>query len=222
MFKVSTKKNAVKEVAGSSFINKSGVYDVTIQHAYINVAKTGSERVNFVVDYNGQEQTLYGPYFKYENGETMEIGTALYNKLAIVAGLEDGDELTLVEEEIPIGKDQTPTEVEIIEEFNDLPIKVYMQQSFKRYEGRITEKRDLRAFYRGEDGATAEEVVNGENFGDQLKVVLEKYAHKVTYHDDITEEEVQEWFEERKNAQQGSKGTPKPKASAKRRNAKFQ
>lgn len=213
MFKVSTKKNAVKEVTGgSSFINKSGVYDVTIKHAYINVARTGSESINFVVDHNGQEQTLYGPYYKNKDGETLEIGTGIYNKLAIIADLSDGDELTLVEEELPLGKDQVATEVSTIEEFEDLPVKVYIQQIFSKYEGNINEKRDIRAFYRAEDNATAEEIVNDENFGEQLKVVVEKYADKVTYRDDLTEEDVKEWMDERRSGQQDSKATPKPKA----------
>ena len=215
MFKVSTKKNAVKEVTGGSFINKSGVYDIVIKHAYINVASTGSESINFVIDYNGQEQTLYGPYYKNKNGETLEVGTGVYNKLAIIAGLSDGDELTLVEEELPLGKDQVVTEVSTIEEFEDLPVKVYIQQIFSKYKGNINEKRDIRAFYRAEDGATAEEIVNDENFGEQLKVVLEKYADKVTYRDDLTEEDVKEWMDERRSGQQDSKTTSKPKRRSK-------
>ena len=213
MFKVSTKQNAIKEATGgSSFINKSGVYDVVIKHAYIHTASTGAESINFSVDYNGQEQTLYGPCYKNREGETLEIGTNVYNKLAIIAGLGDGDELTLVDNELPLGKDQTLTEVYTIEEFEDLPVKVHIQQVFQRYEGSINEKRDIRTFYRAEDGATAEEITNDENFGSQLKVVIEKYADKVSYRDDLTEEEVKEWLDERRNERQGPKAAPKPKA----------
>ena len=216
MFKVTTKQEAIKEVTNTSnFINKSGVYDVVIKHAYINVAKTGSESINFVVDYNGQEQTLYGPYYKNKEGETLEIGTNLYNKLAIIAGLDDGDELTLVENEIPLGKDQTLTEVSTIEEFEDLPVKVYVQQVFSKYEDNINEKQDIRTFYRAKDGATAEEIINDENFGNQLKVVMEKYADKVVYRDGLTEEDVKEWLNERYSKQQDTKKTPKPKRRSK-------
>ena len=212
MFKVTTKQEAIKEVTNTSnFINKSGVYDVVIKHAYINVAKTGSESINFVVDYNGQEQTLYGPYYKNKEGETLEIGTNLYNKLAIIAGLDDGDELTLVENEIPLGKDQTLTEVSTIEEFEDLPVKVYVQQVFSKYEDNINEKQDIRTFYRAKDGATAEEIINDENFGNQLKVVMEKYADKVVYRDGLTEEDIKEWLNERYSKQQDTKKTPRPK-----------
>ena len=217
MFKVSKNKNVVKEVTSSNFIVKSGVYDIVIKHAYIHVAKTGSESINFVVDYNGQEQTLYGPCYKNREGETLEIGTNLYNKLAIIAGLEDGEELTLVEDELPLGKERTLTEVSAIEEFEDLPVKVYIQQVFRKYEGDITENRDIRTFYRAEDGATAEEIVNDENFGEQLKVVLEKYADKVSYRDGLTEEEVKEWLEERRNKQQDSKKAPKPKSKPRKK-----
>jgi len=82
-FKVSTAKEALSTFGESSFIAASGIYDVTIKFASVDVSKGGAESVNFNVDYNGNDVTLYGPYVTNKDGATNEIGAKLINSLAV-------------------------------------------------------------------------------------------------------------------------------------------
>lgn len=220
--RVTTNPAAIQETGGSSYISKSGIYDVTVKFASIAVSKNGAESINFNLDYNGNSQTIYGPYVTDRNGETLEIGAKLINKLAIIAGMTDGDDFEIEEETHAVGKDNKEQEFTVISNFTDLPIKIRLQEEYSRNPstGEITKKMVIKNFFR-EDGASAEEIVNDTEIGKRLAVEQEKYASNVTYADSAkgandapTPEEVEEW-KAAKAAAGNSAPTPKPKTPAK-------
>lgn len=209
MFKVSKSKEAVAESNGSSFISDSGIYDVTINFASGEISKNGAEQVNFNVDYNGNSQVFYGPYVVNTDKSANVIGQQLINKLAIIAGMEEGDEPEIEQQKHKVGKDNKEVEFAVITQFSELPIKLRVQEEYSRYNGAITGKLIVKSFF-SEDGASAEEIVNGTEPGVRLALEQDKYASHITYKDGLTADEVAEW-----KANKSSKSpTPTPSTSA--------
>ena len=215
--KVSTSKDAISETSGGNYIAKSGVYDVTIKFASLDVSKNGAESINFNLDYNGNEQTIYGPYITDKEGNTLDIGAKLINKLAVIIGMEEGDSYEIEEETHTVGKDKKPQEFSVITNFTDQPIKIHLQEEYSiskggANDGQIRKSMVIKNFFRA-DGASAEEIVNGTEVGKRLETTLEKYASNVTYRDELTPEMVEEWKKARASDSKPA-ATPAPKASA--------
>lgn len=207
-FKVTTDAAAIAD-GGSSYIASSGIYDITIKFASVDVSKNGAESVNFNIDYNGNSQTIYGPYVTAKDGTALDIGLALINKLAIISGMSAGDQPVIESEEHAVGKDNIVREFKVITNFSDLPVKIRVQEeySINPNTNEIQKRLVPRAFFR-EDGASAEEIVNGTEIGKRLALEEEKYASNVTYKDNLTSEMVAEWKEQRASAaKSGSKPT---------------
>lgn len=209
MFKINTSKDAVAESNGSSFINKSGIYDVMIKFASVDTSKGGAKSVNFNLNYNGNDQTIYGPYVQSKAGDQLDIGMNLINKLGIIAGLGNGDGLEIEQEEHIVGKDKKSQEFAVITNFSDLPVKIRIQLEYSKYNGDISERKVIKSFFR-EDGASAEEIVNESEAGKRLALETDRYADNITYKDDLTPEDVAAWID----AKRGKGGlTPTPKAA---------
>lgn len=213
MFTVSTDQNTIKDSGGMSFIGTSGVYPVTINFASITTSKNGAKGIAFNVTYNGNQQTIYGPNYTNNDGKYNDISVRLYNQLAIIAGLEDGDTFSTSEEVHTVGKDNEEREFEVIDELTDLPVIMHIQAEYSTYNGEIKERMNIRAFFR-EDGATADEIVNDGEIGKRLALVEEKYASTVSYKDGLTEEDVTAWKAARSGKGNGG-STPAPKATPK-------
>jgi hypothetical protein len=219
-FTVSKNPDAIKDTGngGSGYINRSGVYDVVLNYTQIAPTKNGAYQINFNVTHNGMNQTLWGPILVNKDGNLNEITKELLNRLCVIAGMEDDQVIETETAEYPTGKDQKMTEMEVIPELCDLPVKMRIQMEYGVYNGEITERRNVRAFYR-EDGATAQEAASGEDIGRRLAIDLEKYADNITYNNDLTEEDVQNWIKQRSEAAKSakeSKPTPKAKSTTKR------
>lgn len=213
--KVNTSKDAIGETGGgSSYMAKSGVYDVTINFANVAVSTNGAESVNFNLDYNGNQQAIYGPYVTDTQGNDLEIGMKLINKLAIIAGLGDGDEFEIEEETHAVGKDNLEQEFAVITNFSELPIKIRLQEEYtvNPKTNQIRKSMVIKNFFR-EDGASAEEIVNGTEIGKRLALETEKYSTNVTYKDGLTPEAIEAWKAD-KAAEGGKKTTPTPKAKS--------
>ena len=214
MFKVSTSKEAIADNSGSSYINESGIYDVTIKFASLDKsAKSEAQSVNFNLDYNNNDQTIYGPYIKGGQGQDLEIGQKLINKLAVVAGMTDGDTFEFETEEHPVGKDKTPKEFNVIQNFSDIPIKIRIQLEYgiNPNTNEITERKVIKSFFR-EDGASAEEIINDSEAGKRLAWETEKLADAITYKDNLTAEDVAAWKESKKSNKPSA--APKAKVAA--------
>lgn len=213
-FKVTTNHEAIQETGGiSSYIAKSGIYDVKILFASVDTSKSGAESVNFNLAYNGNTQTVYGPFVTNKDGEVNSIGAALINKLAIIAGMTDGDDFEIEEETHNVGKDNKPTDFAVITNFTDLPIKIRLQEEYSINPNtkEITKRMVIKNFF-SESGASAEEIVNGTEAGVRLALEQEKYASHITYKDGLTEDQVTAWRDSKKSGSAGA--TPKPKAAA--------
>ena len=210
-FNVSTKKEALTGFADSTYINKSGIYDVTIKFASVDTASTGAESVNFNIDYNGNSQTLYGPYVTNKDGSVNDIGARVINGLAVVAGMTEGASFDIQEEDHAVGKDNKVQTFSVITDFSDLTCKVRVQEeySINPKANEIQQRLSIKEFYRA-DGASAAEVASGKDIGKQLAKVEEKYASNVTYKDNLTPEAVAEW----KKARAAGRSAPAKPAPA--------
>lgn len=209
---------------GSSYMSQSGIYDATIKFASISQSQAeGSEAasINFNFDYNGESQTIYGPYIKNRAGETLDSGMETIFKLSAIAGLKDGDELDIEEETHKVGKDNKEQDFEVITQFSDLPVKIWLQEeySINPKTKDIRKSMNIRGFFTAE-GASAEELENGNTPGERLKLIEEKYATRITYKDDLTAEDVAAWKESKKAAAGGS-ATPAPKKAAVKKKISF-
>lgn len=210
--RVSTAKEALQAFPESTFISKSGVYDVTIKFASLAVTASGAESVNFNVDFNGNDQTLYGPYITSKDGNVIEVGARLINNLAVIAGMQEGETYDLASETHAVGKDKKPQEFEVITNFSDLPVKVQLQESYgiNPNTNQIRKSLVIKNFFNAE-GATAAELISSKDIGKQLAIVQEKYANNVTYEDGLTAEDVEKW---KASQASGAKAAPKPTPKA--------
>ena len=205
MFKISKKEEAIKDTDASTFIGKSGIYDVVINFVSVEVTKNGATQVNFNISYNGNDQVIYGPYIYNRDGSENKIGIQLMNKLGIIAGMEDGEQPDIQQEVHNVGKDNKPVEFNVITQFSDLPVKMRVQEEYTKYNGEIRSRLVIKSFF-AENGASAEEIVKSEEPGARLALEQEKYASNVTYRDGLTPEEVEEW----KANKRSNTSTPKP------------
>ena len=202
----------IKDTGNGSYINQSGIYDVTINYVQLAESKNNAVQLNFNVTHQGREQTIYGPYLLNKDGSFNEITKGLVNRLGIIAGMAGDQVLESGKETHPVGKDRTPTEIEVIPEFSGLPVKMRIQMEYRLYNNEIQEGKNIKAFYR-EDGATAAEATSGENIGERLAADVEKYSDNITYRDGLTEEDVTAWKEARMNAAKAKAKEPAPKVA---------
>ena len=210
MFKINTSKAAIQQSGTSNYISASGIYDVTIKFASIDVSSGGAKSVNFNIDYNGNSQTIYGPYIFAKDGSPLEIGLGLINQLAIIAGLRNGDQPTIETETHNVGKDNKAQDFNVITEFTDLPIKVRLQEEYsKNLNGEIRKALVPKAFFSTE-GASASEIMAREE-GESVTIgkdlaKQDKYKDNITYRDELTAELVADW-----KASKSNSGTPQAK-----------
>ena len=217
---VSKTNDAIKDSGegGGGYINRSGIYDVIINYVQVAETKNGAYQLNFNVSNQGKEQTIYGPILMGKDGKVNEITQNLLNRLCIIAGMDDGQEIETESAAYPVGKDQKMTEMEVIPELTNLPVKMRIQMEYSLWNNDIQERKGIKAFYR-EDGATAAEAESGENIGRRLALDEEKYASNVTYRDGLTEEDVKNWIKARVDAA-GSGSAPAAKAPTAKTTAK--
>ena len=216
--KVSSKPENIKESSGGGFINKSGIYDLKINHIRLNRYASGASRLVFdVKTAQGALQTLYGPFLEAKNGDINEITATLLNKIAIIAGLPDDYELNIEKVEVPAGKERTVSEEEIFTDLRDIDVKLQVQMEYSKYqdkngENSISENKNIKSVFSLE-GLSATELVSGEDAGKQLSIA-EKYANNVTYRDGLTEQDVKDWIESKKK--DSTSATPVAKEQRKR------
>lgn len=189
--KASKKAEDVKQ-SGGAYINASGIYPVNIIAPIVSVSNGGSTSVDMFVDHLKQKQTIYGNLRITNNdGTPNKIGTKVFNQLMIIAGLDDVADP--IEAKLPIGKKEAMKDCAVLEDLADIDVLMRVQMEYGAYNGNITEKKVIKGFYRAEDKATAEEIVNeseaGAGFeGDQ------KYVNNITFKDDVTPEQVEAWI----------------------------
>ena len=211
-------EEALKEGGGgnSKYIGRTGIYPVTILGAFISEGRNGSVSVDFFVDHEGQNQTVYGNLRVFNNdGSDNEIGQGTFNKLQVLAGLDSVSDP--VDGELPIGKAGADKDVPVLEDFNDFECQIHVQMEYGIYNGSYTEKTVIKGFY-GADGASAAEFVKGEDIGKSLAFVTENYGENVTYNDGTDPEVIKEWIKAKRpknTAKSGGASTPAAGGAAK-------
>jgi hypothetical protein len=98
-----------------------------------------------------------------------------------------------IEAELPIGKDGTSKDAAVLEDLADLEYLIRVQMEYSVHEGSIQEKKVVKGFYRAEDKASAEEIVNESEPGKQYDKD-EKYFDSVTYKDGLDEAAIEKWI----------------------------
>jgi hypothetical protein len=214
-FNASKKQEDVKQ-GGSAYITQSGVYPVTILAPVVDVSDKGSTTVNPFVKHQGQDQIVYGNLRITNNdGSENKIGSKIFNQLLIIAGLDSVAEP--IEAELPIGPKGKMKTVDVLEDLADLDVLMRIQMEYNVYNGDIKEKKNIKAFFRASDNATAEEIVNGDTPGAGFERE-QKYVHMVTYKDGLDEETVQQWIKDKrpKNSVGGGEKKKPPSFGSKR------
>ena len=190
-FQSSRKAEDVKQ-GGSNHITSSGVYPVTILAPVVSVSKGGSTSVDLYVDHNGQKQIVYGNLRVTNNdGSPNKIGAKVFNQLMIIAGLDDVADP--IEAELPIGKKEAMKTVAVLEDLADVDVLMRVQMEYSVYNGNIQEKKVIKAFFRADDKATAEEIVNETTPGEGYEREL-KYVDNITFKDGLDQEQVTAWI----------------------------
>lgn len=209
-FSISKSKDAVAETSGSTYISKSGLYPVTIDFVSIATSKNGAQSLNFNITHDGNSQTLYGQTIVNTDRKPNDIGIKFLNKLGIVLGMDEGDEIDIEEEEHAVGKDNKVQTFAVIQQFSGKEVILHLQEEYSEYKGEIRKAMNIRNVFRT-DKATAEEIVNNSDIGKRYTETEAKYATTVSYRDGLTPERVEEWKASR--SQSGDKSTTKPTAS---------
>jgi hypothetical protein len=190
-FKSSKKAEDVKQ-GGSNHITASGVYPVMILAPIVSVSKNGSTSIDMYLEHKGQKQVIYGNLRITNNdGSDNKIGSKVFNQLLIIAGKDEVSDP--IEVELPIGKKEAMKEAAILEDLADIPILMRIQMEYSVYNGKIQEKKVIKAFFRESDNASAEEIVNESDAGESFEKEM-KYVDNVTYKDDLTPETIQAWI----------------------------
>jgi len=185
---ISTSQDALKDAGGSSFIGTEGIYDVTLNFVSISTTKNGAKQVDFNIDYKGNSQVIYGPIIVNKDEKVNEIGMSLINKLGVIVGLGEGDELNVETETHKVGKDNKSQDFEVITDFSGQDVKLRVQREYTRYNGEIQRSLVIRNVFRA-DGASAAEITNEGEVGKQMALELEKYCAAPSYKDGVTPEE---------------------------------
>ena len=120
-FTVKTDEESVRDYSGSTkYINKSGMYELIIKSAIVDVSSGGSQVVNLWVENEGQAQMIYNAIRMTNKDGSPNLGQALFNKLAVVCGATEGNEINEpVPMMLPIGKSGESKECMVLEDFNE-------------------------------------------------------------------------------------------------------
>lgn len=202
-FKIDTSEENIRDFngEGGAYISKSGIYDVVIKDVIVDKTQNGSEFLNLFIEHQGQEQPIFQAMRLTNNDGSPNLGMKLFTKLAVILGGTDGQEIAdPVSRMVPIGKGGEEKECMVLEEFDDMPVKIRIQMEYSIYDGKIRENKVVRNFYRFTDNATASEIINNSEEKGKQFANDEEYADKVSYKDGLTEEEVQAWLKERRNS----------------------
>ena len=196
-FKKSTdKKDLEQGGTGGKYLSRSGCFPVNIIASFVSSSKGGSNSVDFFINHQEQHQVLYGDLrITNNNGEQNVIGAKVFNQLLVIADVEEVSDP--VDNELPIGKKGVTEDVSVLEDLCDLDVIVRMQMEYNVYNNSIQEKKVIKGFYRAEDMASAEEIVNETEAGVQYEKDS-KYFESVTYKDGLDEAAITKWIGEKR------------------------
>lgn len=181
--KVDKEKTIADKSGGINVIRKSGIYDMTIKAASVNVTKGGATQMDFNLEGEDGSCTAYGLTLFNKDGSE-NFGLNMLSALCTTLGIE---ELSDPEpEEFTFG--EKVVTLNTIPELKDVDVKVRLQMEYSRYNDKVRGAIKVRRFYRVSDGATgseiAEEVEEFKQLGKDIP-----YADKDSLKDGVTPEE---------------------------------
>lgn len=203
-YSVKTDAESIKDSGdGGNYILNSGMYDVVIKKVIVR-SKDGSPAkwLDFIVDYNGTIQTIYRAIGLVNNNGSANFGEALLNKLAIITGItKDGASIQdpILENVCINEKNGTYEQVEVLREFNNVPVTLNMKKRYYRYNGEGRSNMNLKNIFRTYDHASAQEIINdvpekGKQYAKEFET-----ATNIDYRDGIDEQEARKIDEARMN-----------------------
>jgi len=201
-FTASEAKEDLEQSVVSAHLSKSGYYLINIIAPFVSSSRNGSTSVDLFLEHSGKKQVLYGNMRLTNNdGSKNQIGNKIFNQLVVIAGISSVSEP--VDAELPIGKKGAATDVGVLEDLTDVDVILRMQMDYSVYNGSIQEKKIIRGFFRAEDNASAEEIVNKTEAGVQYNKDQE-FSSTTSFNDGLTEEEVNTWI--KNNRPKGTAG----------------
>lgn len=198
--------NLLKDVGTGSNYLFTGIYDITILAAIVNVNEHGARSINLYVEYNKQPQMLYNAIRLEDNDGKPHFQRSLLQKLVRILNIDEIADPIKVE--LPVGKEGAIEEVEVLEDISnvDIAVRIQVEHSKSKKDGKIYTNKLIKNFFSVTDNhATADEIKNKpkEEWGTQYALELEKYCKEDSYIG-CTEEEVKAAADDRK------KGEKKP------------
>ena len=188
---------SVQQESGSDYINKSGIYDVTLRHCEIVTTTNGAVQSNYFFT----KCMSYGNNIIGVQGQPT-FGYKIIEALTTIIGEE-----SLSDPEPTTVKFKTKSkELNCIPELNDIQVKAWIQFSYRMYKGEIREEVSVRRFYRESDGASGSEVLSGKDIGERLGKDQD-FATEIKYEDGTTAESVAAWMKAKAG---GNTTTPAP------------
>jgi hypothetical protein len=194
---LTVKTESVQQEGGSGYIQKSGIYDLTLKHCEIVTTPNGAVQANY----------LFDKVMSYGNNiiGTQGAPTYGYKILEALTATLGEDSLSDPEPTTVIFKTGSKEKM-CIPELNGVAVKAWIQFKYRMYKGEIREDVVVKRFYRANDGASGSEVIDGQNIGDRLQkdqVVCEE----TIYEDGATPEAAAVW---KKAQMSGGDSTTKP------------
>ena len=211
-FKTSNAQEDVKDVVGGAYINSSDMYDVEIVAGFMDKNDKGARVISLLVNHNGTEQPLFAAFRLDNNDGTPNFESQMFNKFLIVCGVDELDEPQ--EAYLPIGKNKSDRETLIFPELEGINVTLRIVMEYGMYNGKVQERKKIKGAYNIDTKATASEIVNNAEPGQQYEKDLE-YANKTIYKDDLDEETIKNWIDAGRpetldGAKGGSTGNAKP------------
>lgn len=198
---LTVKTESVQQEGGSGYIQKSGIYDLTLKHCEIVTTANGAVQANYFFD----KVMSYGNNIIGTNG-TPTFGYKILESLAATLGEEELSD----PEPTSVSFKSGAKELLCIPELNDVSVKAWVQFRYRMYKGDIKEDVSVRRFYRASDGASGSEVIDGQNIGSRLEKDT-AVCEEILYEDGATPEAVAAW----KKAQQSGGAAPAAKPAGK-------
>lgn len=211
-WKVKTDEDSVSDNGGGSYIMDSGMYDVTIVNAVVRRSPEDSGKkgmwIDLIVDYDGTVQTIYRAIGMVNNDGTPNFGEKLFNKLCVICGGKDGFDVgDPVAKSICVNQKEGKYETcDCIEELENNKVTLRMCKRYYKYGDEIKRSVDLKNVFREIDKASAAEIVNNDNIGNQYVRELETCKNVV--YKDVSEQEAAQF-----EANKTSGGTAAAKSS---------
>ena len=179
--------------ASGTWIKDTGIYEIVI--LYLSVEQGNEQAIRLNLNYklveNDTTGTLYGLSIRNRDGKP-NFQAEIFNNLCIIADIKDSVKEP-VRQVVDLPR-MGSKELNVLEQFSNLKVKVRVQAEYSRYEGEIRENMRICNFFRAHDNKSAREIATGKDLGDYAN---ESRIREPYYRDSVSKEEVERWKQAR-------------------------